>query len=526
MKKLFLLSLVALGVSMTACKDDLSDLATKGAKGKQITIRATQGDGTKTSIGDFVTWNSGDKIELYNNLEDTASIFQISAGQGTSFADFTGTLVTPTAAPGRVFYGVYPAVNICPQGAATSYHILWKYLRPSGTAASTDKFKVQFQVPENQTQDLSDPTSLGKYTMMVATPYACEGEIATGREVALAFNQICTIMDFKLNNIPSGTTVSRVAVKAATPGDLVFNVRGYCNISLPSSDPDFLKIYPLTSLTFPSGYTNLAPSYSDLMFVKTSNVTEGSTASIVTLPVDFSVSSKDLKIVVTVVNSITGVATDLIFDKNAVSTNFQRGKRYLTTLNLSAPSSTETVLFRDDFQWITATPDKVNFFDSPRYGTELGFAAWDPADVAQGWTSGTTSIYERSAGYLKLGKTSYGGEIISPELGAKTGLIYSYPTVKVRVRMCGYMGSTGTLDQAGYVVSIPSGGGTLVEAASNTFVNFNQLKTFEFTINGFTPLTRVAFTSALGLGKVNKQNRFFFDDFEITTTSSPITLLE
>jgi hypothetical protein len=55
-----------------------------------------------------------------------------------------------------------------------------------------------------------------------------------------------------------------------------------------------------------------------------------------------------------------------------------------------------------------------------------------------------------------------------------------------------------------------------------TFTRFNQLQTYEFNITDFTPLTRIAFTSGLGLLKVNKQNRFFFDDFEITTTSTPL----
>lgn len=534
MKKLFLLSLVALGVSMTACKDDLADLGSSGSKGIKITLKATQGDGTRANVGTFVTWAAGDNIKLYSSVGDSA-IFSLVAGEGSNFADFTGTITNTAATPDRTFFGVYPATNVCPAGSTSSYHILWNYFTAGGAvikdgiakSSQAEQYTVQFQVPEIQVQDVTNPASLGKYIMMVATPISVPWEITSSRDVAMQFNQICTIMDFKLNGIPSGTEVKRVAVKAATPGDIVFNVRGYCNVALPYTDPNFLKINPLTSLAV-NGAMNLAPSYSDLLFVKTSNVTEGSTASIVTLPVDFSSSSKDLKIVVTVVNSSTGVTTDLIFDKNAVSTNFQRGKRYLTTLNLSSPSSTETVLFRDDFQWISAPINYVNFFDSPRFGTELGYGStgkgWAQSDKDQGWTSGTTSIYERSAGYLKLGKTSYGGEIISPALGVKTGLVYSYPAVKVRVRMSSYMSSGATLDQAGYNVTIPEGGGTLVEASGMpyTFTNFNQLKTFEFNVTDFTPLTRIAFTSGLGLGQVNKQNRFFFDDFEITTTSTPL----
>ena len=191
MKKLFLLSLVALGVSMTACQDDLSNLGSNGAKGTKITLKATQGDGTKANVGTFVTWAAGDNIKLYSSVGDSA-IFSLVAGEGSNFADFTGTITNTAATPDRTFFGVYPATNVCPAGSTSSYHILWNYLTASGTAGSNDKYRVQFQVPEIQLQDINDPTSLGKYIMMVATPVSVPWEITSSRDVAMQFNQICT----------------------------------------------------------------------------------------------------------------------------------------------------------------------------------------------------------------------------------------------------------------------------------------------------------------------------------------------
>lgn len=520
MKKLLVLGLVALGAGMTACNQDVLESAAKVKKGN-FTITASREDGTKTTVGSSVLWTDQDQIIIYSNQGDSA-ILSLLSGSGTGTAQFTGSIDNTAASPDRKFFAMCNANIQCPAGAASSYSMIWNRFRFSG-ALEASKYIVQMNVPENQTQDLSNPAaSLGKYTQMLALPVSYEGEITALSNIPFTFHQMTTILDFQLNNIPAGQTVERVALKAATPGDLAFNVRGLCDVSLPDTDPNYLKLVPIGSKTIAEG-GNLGASYSDLLFVKTSNVTEGAKVSIVTLPVDFSAAPKDLKIVVSVKSIITGQTTDLIFDKPSVSSNFERGKRYTTTLNLAAPTSTEVVLFRDDFQWMSAPMNYVNFFDNPKLGTELGYSGWAQADKDQGWTSGTTSIYQRSAGYLKLGKTSYGGEIISPALGTKTGLFYTYPSVKVRVRMAGYMSSAGTKDPATYNVTIPSADATLVEASGMpyTFTNFNQLQTFEFHVLNFTPNTLIAFTSGLGLAKINKQNRFFFDDFEIIATSSP-----
>lgn len=518
MKKLLLLSLVALGASLSACTKDMLESGTKNSKGN-FTISAVQSEETKTNVGSTVTWAAGDAIKVYSSIGDSA-VLTLSDGAGTARANFTGTIQNVDAVSGRKFFGIYPSQNFAPLSVATSYYSVYKNF----VSGKPDEFIVQFSVPEVQTQDVTDPSSLGKYTMMVTTPSQYDNAITAASDVPLTFNQICTILDFKLNNIPAGNTVQRVAVKSATPGDLAFNVRGAYKISTDLADPDFLKIKPLTNMIIAAtGAYNRGASYSDLLYVKTNGVTEGSTVSIVTLPVDLSVSPKDLQIVVTVANTATGETKDLIFNKNAVANNFERGKRHLTTLDLSAPTSAEYLIYRDDFQWISADISRVNYFDCPGLTTELGYASWSQGDKDQGWASldGTTNIYQRHAGYLKLGKTNYGGNVASPSLNVKNGMVSGYASVKVRVRLSAYSSVGGGLDEPNINVSATDGA-IVLDAMPVTISSFAQLKTYEFTVLNFSPTTRIVFEAIQGTGKFTGtpgSNRYFIDDFEITSVN-------
>lgn len=498
-----LFGMLALGASFTACNQE--ELGTRNAKTGNISVKAIRGDGTKTNVGSVVSWASGDMIKVFSSIGDSA-VLTLSSGENTSAATFTGSIPNTAAVSGRNFFGIYPAQSHAPKNVTSSYYIMWKAYLP-GTA---NQFTIQFNVPECQQQDLSDPKSLGKYTLMVATPVQYENAISTASDIELSFNQLCTILDFQLNNIPAGTTVQRVAVKSTLPGELAFNVRGAGKISLTPSDPDFLQLKPLAQMP----NVNRGASYSDLLYVKTSNVTEGSKASIVTLPVNFSASPKDLQIVVTVHNGSTGQTTDLVFNKSQVSTNFERGKRYLTVLNLAAPSFTETVIYRDDFQWVSADAARNNYFDCPGLTNDLGYSFWAVADTAVGWKPGNANTYMRSAGYLKLGKTSYGGEIISPKLNEKIGLNQSYPYVTVRARLSAYTSVGGTMDNA-FINVYATGGATVLTSMPLALTSYGQFKTYEFTVFGFTPTTRIGFISNNGIAVQAATNRFFIDDFEI-----------
>ncbi|MDR2283137.1 MAG: hypothetical protein LBE37_08010 [Sphingobacterium sp.] len=77
------------------------------------------------------------------------------------------------------------------------------------------------------------------------------------------------------------------------------------------------------------------------------------------------------------------------------------------------------VVLKEDFNWLNYGSEIFNVTDG-----ETRIGSWNATDIAKGWTStiNTTegggsyaSIYARP-GFVKLGRTSYGGDLISPKL--------------------------------------------------------------------------------------------------------------
>ena len=84
----------------------------------------------------------------------------------------------------------------------------------------------------------------------------------------------------------------------------------------------------------------------------------------------------------------------------------------------------ETVILNEDFSWLT-------------YGSEIFYTttgetridSWTDEEKVRGWTStintvsgsGSQPLVYARKGFVKLGKTSYGGDLISPKLSAITG---------------------------------------------------------------------------------------------------------
>src|SRR5690606_27899948 len=77
------------------------------------------------------------------------------------------------------------------------------------------------------------------------------------------------------------------------------------------------------------------------------------------------------------------------------------------------------VVLREDFSWLTYGNEVFNVTTG-----ETRIGSWNAAELAKGWTStvNTTegggsyaSIYARP-GFIKLGRTNYGGDLVSPKL--------------------------------------------------------------------------------------------------------------
>ncbi|MEI2271603.1 hypothetical protein OHD16_05570 [Sphingobacterium sp. ML3W] len=77
------------------------------------------------------------------------------------------------------------------------------------------------------------------------------------------------------------------------------------------------------------------------------------------------------------------------------------------------------VIFSEDFNWLTYGSEIFNATSG-----ETRIASWTAAELAKGWTStinstegggNYASIYARP-GFIKLGRTNYGGDLISPKL--------------------------------------------------------------------------------------------------------------
>ncbi len=196
------------------------------------------------------------------------------------------------------------------------------------------------------------------------------------------------------------------------------------------------------------------------------------------------------------------------------------------TLSVTQEGKSEgiIVLF-EDFSWLA--------YGSPIFYTTTGetrFDSWTAEQVGKGWTSTLNTFsndrpcYARQ-GFVKLGKTSYGGDLISPKLSGITGT----KDLLVKFKAVPYMTAAGTKDDNILVVSV-IGPGTV---GTSSFVIDNwpnygtdptctliweELTTERsFTITGATSETQIKFLgrdyalSGVGAGK----NRIFLDDIKV-----------
>lgn len=191
----------------------------------------------------------------------------------------------------------------------------------------------------------------------------------------------------------------------------------------------------------------------------------------------------------------------------------------------------ETVLINEDFSWLN--------YGSPIFYTTTGetrIDSWTTEEMEKGWTSTVNTVsgsgnqplvYARS-GFVKLGKTSYGGDLISPKLSGIEGT----SDVVVSFKAVPYQTKGGARDGNILRVAVIGPGTVSVDKfvidnwpdyeadPQNTEIWKAAETTRTFTITGATAETRVQFLGdAFDLRPPvdPNKNRIFLDDIIITT---------
>jgi hypothetical protein len=190
--------------------------------------------------------------------------------------------------------------------------------------------------------------------------------------------------------------------------------------------------------------------------------------------------------------------------------------------------SSGNVIFEENFNWLT-------------YGTKIPyvtdgekrFDSWTPEELAMGWISSPNEaskdqpvLYARN-GFVKLGKTGYGGDFISPKLTE----IEDSASIKVTFKAAGYISAGGTKDDNILRVSPVGPGETDISVFEiDNYPNskeeddqgvenniWDPARAFSFTVTGATAETQIRFLSnkfeLKGVGK--GKNRIFLDDIKI-----------
>lgn len=191
----------------------------------------------------------------------------------------------------------------------------------------------------------------------------------------------------------------------------------------------------------------------------------------------------------------------------------------------------ESLIYNDDLNWLQEGEDK------PTYETpEVKIEKWEKD---MGWTSYSSWAYG-GHGYIKLGKTNYNGDIVSPAL---TKL--KKPTdVKVTFQSMGYVSKTGVKDASIVKVGVIGPGevngdevnsisinGTAyrcVKFVNTVFPNSENNENGEdydpwaqpgsyhsFTITGATAETKIIFVGGDNWNKVKGKNRVYLKSVEV-----------
>lgn len=228
---------------------------------------------------------------------------------------------------------------------------------------------------------------------------------------------------------------------------------------------------------------------------------------------------------------ILTAAENTSIDPRSVTMTLTATQYPAVTATVALNQSPGTVVIEENFNWLTY--GNVVFYTTTG---ETRIDSWTQAEKDRGWTSsvnttsgsGNTPLCYARPGFVKLGKTGYGGDLISPKLSKITG------TQKLRVtfKAVPYMTAAGTKDDNFLMVSV-IGPGT-VSQTQFTIDNWPVYPTSgadaycismwsqpaasrSFTVTGATSDTQIKFLGydyylvGVGAGK----NRIFLDDIKV-----------
>lgn len=187
--------------------------------------------------------------------------------------------------------------------------------------------------------------------------------------------------------------------------------------------------------------------------------------------------------------------------------------------------------YSEDFSWITVETFGGTPANFPT--NELGFTnsniTPEQRDTINkyNWTQELGSTYLRP-GLMKIGKTRVGSDLISPPFSS----IAPYKSINVQVTfdVAMYASAGGTQDLDGIVLEVRNGGTINSQALTSYFMNVDlwistgqeltePYKTVTATIYGATSRTQFRIRSGIENSeqtRLNKSNRFFFDNFKVT----------
>lgn len=140
---------------------------------------------------------------------------------------------------------------------------------------------------------------------------------------------------------------------------------------------------------------------------------------------------------------------------NCVASNKDRfavlhiqGTGNYTDLSIDVPVTQLGALFFENFSWMNHSDTSILGWDTSGE-SEARFDKWTDEELSHGWTSRNNLCYGRP-GFLKLGKTGCGGDLVSPKIPE----IGSGMDIAVSMQLVGYCTQAGTLDDVQVYVGV------------------------------------------------------------------------
>lgn len=144
--------------------------------------------------------------------------------------------------------------------------------------------------------------------------------------------------------------------------------------------------------------------------------------------------------------------------------------------------STAGVLLYEDFSWLS-------YGSTVQYDTngETAITLWTANELDHGWTSLSGWCYARP-GFIKLGKTNYGGDVVSPKLSTINGS----KNVEVSFKATGYVSKTGKRDDTILYVGV-IGAGEIEGTNTTTTANGVTYDVIQFNIENYPNSTKMEY---------------------------------